>query len=346
MSAASASVDRGDRPFLAASDWTRRHVDAGRLPVAVLGVTDAHGIRCLEAFGTDNTTNRAAHVDDRFALYSVTKPLVALTAMRAIERALLTTETALQDALPAFAHPHVTLGHLLSHTSGIADVVLGADGVAVSHGRATTLREAIERAPLDYVPGTARRYNNLAWAGVAALIEHATGLPFEQAFAELAAAVNAPGLSFDTDDVHVVHGGERYDHDPAALLALRHPAAGAAASATDLLAIGRSLLAGDGAVVAPGTLDAMTRPHTRGLYVIDPDPAKQFEDFGLGFALPRRPGLLDHSVYGHAGWSNTQLWVSPAAGLGVVLLTNRLDAGEPDVGVHLDELLNAVFAGR
>lgn len=344
MSAASATGRFG-----AAHDWTHRHVDAGRLPVAVLGIADANGVLSLEAFGTDSDAaggERIAHVDDRFALYSVTKPLVALTAMRTVERGLLTTDTPLQQAVPEFAHPHVTLGHLLSHTSGIADVVLGADGVAVSHGRATTLREALERAPLEYVPGTARRYNNLAWEGVAALIEHATGQSLEQEFGALAAAVGAETLSFDTDDVHTVHGGERYDHDPVALFGLRHPAAGAAASAADLLAIGQSLLAGDGAIVAPSTLDAMLRPRTSGLYVIDPDPVKRFEDFGLGFNLPRRPSLLDHSVYGHSGWSNTQLWVSPAAGLCVVLLTNRLDAGEPDVGVNLDELLNAVFAAQ
>jgi CubicO group peptidase (beta-lactamase class C family) len=53
--------------------------------------------------------------------------------------------------------------------------------------------------------------------------------------------------------------------------------------------------------------------------------------------------LLDHSVYGHSGWTNTQLWVSPAAGRAVVMLTNRLDASEPDVGLKVDELLNAVF---
>jgi CubicO group peptidase (beta-lactamase class C family) len=88
----------------------------------------------------------------------------------------------------------------------------------------------------------------------------------------------------------------------------------------------------------------MLRPRTTGLYVIDPDPDKVFQDFGLGWNLPRRPGLLDHTVFGHAGWTNTQFWMSPASGLCVVLLTNRLDAGEPDVGVNADELLNLVFA--
>ncbi|UYN83143.1 MAG: beta-lactamase family protein [Microcella sp.] len=324
--------------FSAAAEWTRRHVDAGRLPVAVLGIADTKGVLHLEAFGTDQ--GRTAAVDDRFALYSVTKPLVALTAMRAVERGLLTVDTPLRDALPEFAHPQVALRHLVSHTSGIVDLVLGAP----AHGGATTLRDAVERAPLEFITGTARRYNNLAWAGVTALIEHATGRDFEAEFAELTAAVGAAGLSFDTDDVHALHGGARYAHDPADLLRLRHPAAGAAARATDLLAIGTSLLTDDGAVVSSATLTAMQRPLTDGLYIIDADPAKRFENFGLGFNLPRRPGLIDHSVFGHAGWSGTQFWVSPKTGVCVVLLTNRLDATEPDVGVRFDELQNTVFA--
>ena len=332
--------------FSAAADWTRRHVDAGRLPVAVLAIADTNGVVDVAAFGTDPITGRTAHVDDRFALYSVTKPLVALTAMRAVERGLLTTETPLKDALPGFVSPEVTLAHLTSHTSGVADLVLDGGAAPLSHGRATTVREAIERAPLEFAPGTARRYANLTWEGVAALVEHATGRTFEQEFADLAASVGAEGLSFDTDDVHHIHGGERYGHDPAALFALRHPAAGAAARAADLLAIGQSLLTGDDRVVHRITLEAMLRPRTSGLTVIDADRTRHPEHFGIGFNLPHRPSLLDHSTFGHEGWCRSQLWVSRQSGRCVVLLTNRLDTAEPDVGVRIDELLNAAFTGR
>ena len=293
------------------ADWTRREVEIGRLPVAVVGLVDTDGVVDVAAFGTDPVSGRTAHVDDRFALYSITKPLVALTAMRAVERGLLTIDTRLTDAVPAFGHAGVTLQHLLSHTSGIADVVLEDGGPVRSHGNALTLREALERAPIEFVPGTARRYANLSWEGVAALIEHATGNPFEAEFAAMAATVGAAHLSFD-----------------------------------DLRAVGRPLLTDDGASVSPLTRAAMVQSRTAGLYVIDADPVKHFEQFGLGFLLPRRPGLLDHSVYGHSGWTNTQLWVSPAAGRAVVLLTNRLDASEPDVGMTVDALLHAAFLGR
>lgn len=327
-----------DQTFVAASDWVRRHVEAGRFPAAVLGVTDARGTLHVEAFG--QVHGRATAIDDRFALYSVTKPLAALTAMRAVERGHLTVDARLQDALPGFLSRDVTLAHLMSHTSGLIDYALGQP---YPHG-ATTLHELVERSGLETVVGTARRYNNLAWAGVSAVLEAAVGAPFEQQFAELAAAVGADSLSFDTDDVADVHGGPVMQHDPIAMFRERHPAAGAAARVDDLLAVGRSLLAGDGAIVAPSTLESMLRPRTEGLFIIDPEPRKRFEQFGLGFNLPRRPGLIDHSVFGHEGWCMSQFWVSPASGLALVLLANRLDAREPFEPVRPDELQNAVFS--
>ncbi len=321
-------------PFSPALDWVRRHVEAGRLPVAVVGIASADEVLALEAFGTD--AGRTAHVDDRFALYSVTKPLSALTAMRQVERGLLTTDTPLGRAVPGAPAAHATLQNLLSHTSGISDVVLGEP---------QSLRAALERAPLEFVTGTARRYNNLAWEGVAALVEHASGRSFHEEFAAMAADGGATTLDFDDADAHRVHDAELADHDHPALMTLRHPAAGVVGSVGDLLAIGRSLLRGDGAVVAPATLTAMRRPRTEGLYVIDANPVKVHEHFGLGVNLPRRPGLIDHSVFGHEGWTSTQFWISPDAGLVLALGTNRINSWRPEVGIDFDELFNAVFAG-
>ena len=334
MSGASAAAAR----WSFASAWVRRHVDAGRFPAAVLGITDATGTQHLEAFGA--VDDRSTTTDDRFALYSITKPLVALTVMRAVEEGSLTVDARLRDALPGFLSADVTLAHLMSHSSGIVDHPLGAP-MPVG---ATSLHETIERTGLETIVGTARRYNNLAWAGVSAILEAATGATLEARLAQLASVVGADGLSFDTAGTPRVHGGDVMGHNPEAMFAQRHPAAGLAASADDLLAIGRSLLAGDGAVVSPATLAAMQRPRTEGLFIIDPEPRKRFENFGLGWNLPRRPGLVDHSVFGHEGWSMTQFWLSPASGLCLVLLANRLDAREPWNPVRPDELQNAVFA--
>ena len=111
--------------FSYAFDWARRHVSEDRLPTAVLGIATADGTVALDAFGA--TDGRTARVDDHYRLFSVTKPLVGLTAARAIERGLLTAETPLTDALPSFGANRddiVRLWHLASHTSGITEPAL------------------------------------------------------------------------------------------------------------------------------------------------------------------------------------------------------------------------------
>ena len=330
------------RTFGHALDWMRARVASGQLPTGVLGVCSADGVLALEAFGVDG--ERTATVDDRYALYSVTKPLVGLTIARAIEQGLLTSETPLRDALPQSPAGAATLGQLLSHTSGLIDVDLGAH--AGAEVAPTALREALAVAGLESVPGTLRRYNNLAFEGAAAIVEHATGAELTDLVQGMADAAGAGTLSFDPADAHRIHDADLAGHDPAGVFAVRHPAAGLVGSVHDLLAIGQSLLAGDGRVVHPTTLEAMLRPRTTGLPVIDADPIKRFEDFGLTWNLPRRPGLLDHSLYGHTGWTGTQFWLSRDTGLCVVALTNRLDTWRPEVGVEWDQLLNAVMSAR
>ena len=69
----------------AAFDWARRHVDAGRLPTAVLGVATVDGIVALDAFGA--TDGRTARIEDAYWLFSITKVLTGLTAALAGGRA-------------------------------------------------------------------------------------------------------------------------------------------------------------------------------------------------------------------------------------------------------------------
>src|SRR5690606_3513443 len=68
----------GVMTFDSAFDWARRHVRAGRLPTAVLGIANADGILALDGFG--------APTDAVYPQFSITKALVGITAARAVER--------------------------------------------------------------------------------------------------------------------------------------------------------------------------------------------------------------------------------------------------------------------
>ena len=319
--------------YAAAFDWARRHVEAERLPTAVLGIATADGIVALDGFG--------APTDAVYPLFSITKALLGITAARAVERGLLTLETPLASALPDFGANRddvVRLRHLVSHTSGITEPPLDT-GVP--------LRTELLTRGRDFAAGTASRYSTLAFEGIAALTEQATGSTWDDDTRWWAATVGADGLTLDhrgsMDVPDAAAGGLDLDR----FRATRAPGAGLLGRAEDLLRIGSELLrihAGstDG-ILAPATLDMMLRPLTGDIPRLDPYPVERGQDWGFTFNLrSRAPGLIDRDVYGHGGWAGTEFWVHPGAGLCWVLLTNRAVRE----GVDADQLDNAVVAGR
>jgi CubicO group peptidase (beta-lactamase class C family) len=335
-STAGSTAARSD--FGHAFDWARRQVSGGLLPTAVLGIASSAGVLALDAFGVQNGRTTAA--SDTYPLFSITKPLVGLTALRAVERGQLSLTAPLQQARPAFGANRtdtVRLHHLLSHTSGIADPALDTpDG----------LEHALMTGAADFAAGSMTRYSSIAFAGVQALVEHATGRSLDAELADLSRAAGMPGLSFDVDDrnPHPVVDAAEQGLDHAAMHALRHPGAGLYATAEDLLSLGSALLRGGGDVVHPSTVAAMLRPQTTGLPKLAPYPAERGQDWGLGWNLRHSaPGLLEQRVYGHGGWAGTEFWVYPDLDLCFVLLTNIVSPSR--LGVEADQLHNAVVAG-
>ncbi|MGL3151579.1 serine hydrolase domain-containing protein [Microbacterium sp. A82] len=318
--------------FNAAFDWVRRHVEAERLPTAVLGVATADGTVALEAFGD-------ARIDDRYPLFSITKPLTGIAAARAIERGLLTPDTPLTAALPGFGAGRddiVRLRHLVSHTSGISEPPM--DSVS-------PMREELLAQGRDFVAGTASRYSTLAFEGIAALIEQATGGTWDAEVSAWAAEIGADGLSLDLSDAHTVADASAAGVDMERFALKRSPGAGFAGRADDLLRLGSALLrigTGErGGILHPSTLAMMRRPLTGDIPRLEPYIAERGQDWGFTWNLrTRAPGLIDRDIFGHGGWAGTEFWVHPTAGLAWVLLTNRAMRD----GVELDQLDNAIIA--
>lgn len=317
----------------AAFDWARRQVQQERLPSAVLGVATAEGTIALDGFG--------ARTDAVYPLFSITKALVGVTAARAVERGLLTLETPLTVAVPAFGADRddvVRLRHLVSHTSGISEPPLDTP---------LPLRTELLARGRDFAAGTASRYSTLAFEGIAALTEHATGRAWDVDTLTWAAAVGADGFTLEHEGSMDIPDAAAGGLDLDRFRATRAPGAGLLGRAEDLLRVGSELLAihegkTDG-VIAPATLAMMRRPLTGDIPRLDPYPTERGQDWGFTFNLrTRAPGLIDRDTYGHGGWAGTEFWVHPGAGLCWVLLTNRAIRDDIDA----DELDNAVVSGR
>jgi CubicO group peptidase (beta-lactamase class C family) len=171
---------------------TEEAVDTGRVVGAVVLVAEDGAMTYRRAAGlADREARRPMEEDAIFRLASVSKPMVAATALALIERGALALDEPVTRWLPDFrprlrdgTTPKITLRHLLTHTSGLGYGDLAPDdpyrpaGISggldqPGLGMAENLRR-IASVPLYFAPGTAWRYGvNIDVLG--AVIEQATG---------------------------------------------------------------------------------------------------------------------------------------------------------------------------
>ncbi|MGZ4602802.1 MAG: serine hydrolase domain-containing protein [Kineosporiaceae bacterium] len=181
--------------------------------------------------------------------------------------------------------PGATLRHLLAHTSGYG---FDSDAGAVA------------------APGTRRIYSNRGIEEAASHLERAAGLPFAQYLAE--AVLHPLGMS-DTG----LPGS---------------PAHSLRGTAADLARFLRELH--QPMVLAPETVTEMRSVQFPGLRGVLPNVGR-FDPLDWGLTFEHAFGRPGHwagtspskDTVGHFGGAGTFLWDDPAAGVGVVVLTDR-----------------------
>ena len=143
-------------------------------PGAVAYIVEGDAIQYYEAFGNRMRLPEIKPMqrDTIFDLASLTKPIVTATLiMRFVEKGTLELNEPLQNYLPEFNHPQVTVSHLLTHTSGLPA------------WRATYLESTNKdrvvtylcQIPLDYPTGTQVVYSCLGYILLGKLLERLTG---------------------------------------------------------------------------------------------------------------------------------------------------------------------------
>ncbi len=163
----------------------------------------------------DPLTQRRADTDTVFHWWSVTKIATALTVLNLIEDGLIELDTDVATLLPFFqvtglndGSDPITIRHLLNHTSGLRDPIPAMFGW-VRYDRngpdQTVFLQKHFRSfrSLQFQPGADRRYSNLGFMVLGAVIEKVSGQRFEDA---VTARVLAPtgmidsGFIFDVDE--------------------------------------------------------------------------------------------------------------------------------------------------
>ncbi len=139
----------------------------------------------------DRLRNRC---DTRFATASACKVFTAVAALQLVESGKLSLDTPVTELIEGFPFgPHVTLHHLLTHTSGLPDyfdedeeVEIDAYALLWEHRPVYAMQSARDFLPLFYtkspksLPGDRFAYNNAAFLLLELIVERAAGTPFRE----------------------------------------------------------------------------------------------------------------------------------------------------------------------
>lgn len=324
-----------DLPQLAAR--LNREGAAGRF---MGGVLVAKGDRVLfrQVYGEANyEQGRPLKLDSRFRLASISKQFTATAILRLQDEGKLSVS----DPVCKWIQPcpkawePVRIGHLLSHTSGIPDL-MARPGWGMRRTTPASLDELTEdskRFGLQFAPGTKVRYDNAGFNLAAAIVEKASGRPFETYMRETffgLLGMKDSGLDLDGGDHGAIMG---YANFPAGLAAQPNAntsivaGAGAVYSTLDDLLVWQRALH-RGGLLKPFSYQQMLADHAPA--DAPKERGRPRRDWGYGVFSNRlgdqvQPSFQDRQIYHTGSWGgfrNLMLY-QPEADVTVIVLSNN-----------------------
>jgi len=312
-----------------------------KLPGGVAMVARRGKVVHFSAFGRrDPAVDEPMQKDALFRIYSMTKPIVSVAAMRLVEQGHLLLAQPVSTWLPEFASLQVdvdgdaepaparpvTVHDLLRHTAGFTYQFMGASPLHQRYAAARLFSRGLSNAdfcaalaqlPLVNQPGAAWTYSH-ATDVLGRLVEVIAGEPLG---AHLQRTILGP-LGMDDTSFHVAPDQQHRLAEPFAtdpdngtavrLFDVRTPAvqemggAGLVSTAADYARFMEMMLAGgalgDVRLLSPKTVRLMTSDHL-GAIPVTGELLPPGHGFGLGFAV-----RLQHGLAPGAGTAGMYYW--------------------------------------
>ncbi|MEE3371775.1 MAG: serine hydrolase domain-containing protein [Planctomycetota bacterium] len=321
------------------ADRLQAETDSGRVSAASILVA-RHGKTVLHrGFGRLDSSPDAplTQPDTIYLLASISKPVTVCGLMRLVEHGQVQLSDPVQDYLPEFQgdrKAEVKVWHLLSHTSGLPDML--PDNVALRKAHAP-LGQFVKRAlrtPLLYQPGTQFAYQSMGTLLAAEITERISGMRLREFLQrEIFLPLKMQHTVLGLDNLKIPDTAIYQESNPGTPDSqswgpnspywrdMGHPWGGLHSSTGDLARLLQTFLNGGRygkyQLFSPATTAAMTRDHNRAIGA----------PWGLGWALRDSPvwnyfgDLGSATTFGHVGVTGTVAWADPARQLLCVLLT-------------------------
>jgi CubicO group peptidase (beta-lactamase class C family) len=335
-------------------------VAADEISGAVTCIATRDKIVQLEAVGlADVKNNTPMKTDDLFWIASMTKPITGASIMMLQEQGKLSFDDPVSKYIPEFANiktpsgkpANLTIKHLMTHTSGVAEVS-GPEGHTVKNLAA--LIPLFVDKPTQFEPGTEWRYCQTGINSLGRIIEIVSGESYpdfvqhhlleplgmkDTTFYPTADQMKRLAKSYKKDpatgklvvsEISMLSGIDFTSHDRIALAN-----GGLFSTAPDYARFMQMLMNG-------GTLDGKTYLKRESVKLMT---TSQTGDLKAGF-VPARHGwgcctcivleskeitsMLSPGTFGHGGAYGTQAWADPVKGVAYILMIQRADVGNSD----------------
>jgi CubicO group peptidase (beta-lactamase class C family) len=325
--------------------WIREQMAARKIPGMSVAVVRDGKVVFEKAYGLANIELKVpVTTGTRFIIASTTKAWAATAIMMLVEQGKVGLNQPIGELVPdlSAAWRSVPVRRLLSHTSGLPDVMVSSNtGELLAHDRDSALVLAGAK-PLDFAVGAQWSYNQTNYVLLGMVIDRVTGTPFMTWILEHVAKPLGLTSPIFGDSRAVIPGRTtQYTRwavpaqgTPRPLDSLRvtsylyeswlHMAAGLNTTALDLARFGDAVRAGR--LITPALRDTMWTAITL-------SDGKIFRfggtaGMGLGWMVDDDP---TGKVVGMEGGAAASLKVFPARKLTVAVLTNLQGAGPEEL---------------
>jgi CubicO group peptidase (beta-lactamase class C family) len=343
-------------------------INAGAMSAAAVRVERRGEVLLDWAGGTRefDLTSSAVDTNDVFHVASISKPMVTSGFALLIERGLVDADDPVADYVPEFAangKGGVTLRHLLTHSSGLSDMVPGNIKLRKRNAPLSDFVAAACGSELLFAPGTDVRYQSSGILMLAEIAERVLGVSYRDHLANevfepagmdsthlgwrseyenraVHAKTNMTNLGWRSGDAvnSEAEDTSSWNHNSPYWRDIGSPWGGVHTNTLDIARLLQVLLNGGltasgEKVFEPGTVRMLLSDHTSALPDLS-EATRLREGWGFGWRIQRlgdgwvHGSAVPAGAFGHYGSTGTVTWADPASGVVFVLLTNGLAPAE------------------
>lgn len=288
----------------------------------------------------------------RYLIASITKPIVGMLAVQLASSGRLSLNEPIREFVDGFNRGPlraITFRHLLTHTSGLPDMLLNNNELRARHASLAEFVSETAKVTPEFPAGTGCRYSSMGFAMLADVIEKVSGTPLPELLRRdlfepllmLDSWLGIPSADFEELQSTLVpcelpiwqQQAVDWNWNSRYWRCLGAPWGGMTSTSTDLgrLAVcmlNQGMASDHQALIHPLVISSVTQNQTCHMSGL-PESERLHRPWGLGW----RFNWPDHSTcfsdfvspetYGHWGATGTLIWIDPKTKIWCVILTNQ-----------------------